>query len=93
MRTRKLTVTEAIEAAMLIDIMMSAFEETAPETVAAIGGRDALARRSRMCCFGPVPQLTEAEWCAMSEEYEDNREHGRTGNRGEAPTRRAVARA
>lgn len=81
-----LTVAEAIHAARMIDETLSAFERTAPRAVAAMGGRDQLTRRLSMpsLALAPVPALTEQEFEAMCEEYEDNRQHGRTMNRGEA---------
>lgn len=82
-KSEGLSVEEALRLAELTDDTLAAFEATAPETVRALGGRDALARRSEMCCIGPVPRLTVDEWAAMSEEYEENREHGASLNRGE----------
>ena len=72
----KLTVAEALAKAEQIDVMLGAIQATAPDAVAAMGGRDALARRSEMTCIGPVPRLDAAEWERMSLEYEDRREHG-----------------
>jgi hypothetical protein len=72
----KLTVAEALAKAEQIDVMLGAIQATAPDAVAAMGGRDALARRSEMTCVGPVPRLDAAEWERMSLEYEDRREHG-----------------
>lgn len=87
MPQRELTVAEAIEAARLIDLTLAAFEDTAPKAVAAMGGRAQLARRSHMTPFGPVPALTVEEWCAMSDEYEERRNHGDLADlhRGLAP--------
>jgi hypothetical protein len=75
-RAKKLTVAEAIATAAMIELNLSAFEETAPQTVAAMGGREALARISQMCCFGPVPKLDVETWQRMSDEYEERRNHG-----------------
>ncbi|MCA0196496.1 MAG: hypothetical protein LCH59_00055 [Proteobacteria bacterium] len=77
----KLTVAEALHKAEQIDAMLGAIQGTAPEAVEAMGGRDALARRSEMTCIGPVPRLGADEWERMSQEYEGRREHGSV-NRG-----------
>lgn len=79
--SEKLTVAEALMRAEQIDVMLGAIEGTAPEAVAAMGGRDAVARRSEMTCLGPVPRLEQDEWERMSLEYEGTREHGSV-NRG-----------
>ena len=75
----KLSVAEALAKAEQIEVMLGAIEGTAPEAVAAMGGRDAL--RSEMTCIGPVPRLDADEWERMSQEYEGRREHGSV-NRG-----------
>lgn len=85
MKPRALTVDEALRLAEMTEANLDAFEQTAPRTVAALGGRDALARISEVCCLGPMPRLDIQTWQRMCDEYEDSREHGRTGNRGEAP--------
>ena len=77
----KLTVAEALHKAEEIDAMLGAIQGTAPDAVEAMGGRDALARRSEMTCIGPVPRLDADEWERMSQEYEGRREHGSV-NRG-----------
>lgn len=77
----KLTVAEALHKAEQIDAMLGAIQGTAPEAVEAMGGCDALARRSEMTCLGPVPRLDADEWERMSLEYEARREHGSV-NRG-----------
>lgn len=79
--SEKLTVAEVVQRAAQIDAMLDAIHGTAPDAVQAMGGRDALARRSDMTCLGPVPRLDAAEWERMSLEYEDRREHGSV-NRG-----------
>ncbi len=79
--SEKLTVAEALAKAEQIDVMLGAIQATAPDAVAAMGGRDALARRSEMTCLGPVPRLDASEWERMSLEYEARREHGSV-NRG-----------
>lgn len=71
----RMTVAEALARAEQIDVMLDAIEETAPDSVEAMGGRDALARRSAMTCIGPVPRLGVEEWQRVSTEYEDRREH------------------
>jgi len=76
-----LTVAEALHKAEQIDAMLDAIGGTAPDAVAAMGGRDALARRSEMTCIGPVPRLDQDEWERMSLEYEGRRENGSV-NRG-----------
>ena len=81
MTSETLTVEEALLRAEQIDRNLDAFDETAPKAVAAMGGRDALARRSEMTCLGPVPRLDADEWERMSQEYEGRREHGSV-NRG-----------
>ena len=88
----KLSVAEALQAAALIDLSLAAFEETAPRAVAALGGREFLSRRSQMTCFGPVPRLTEEEWCSMSEEYEERRTHGDLAESHRALAPRGTAR-
>jgi hypothetical protein len=79
--SENLSVAEALAKAEQIDAMLGAIHDTAPEAVAAMGGRDALSRRSEMTCLGPVPRLDQDEWERMSLEYEDRREHGSV-NRG-----------
>lgn len=82
MRNEKLTVEEALALSQMIDSNMEAFEQTAPQTVAALGGRDGLARMCESTCVGPMPRLDQDAWAAMSDEYEGNRQHGST-NRGQ----------
>ena len=77
----KLTVAEVVQRASQIDAMLDAIDGTAPDAVQAMGGRDAMARRSEMTCIGPVPRLDADEWERMSLEYEARREHGSV-NRG-----------
>lgn len=74
-KTEKMTVAEALAKAELIEATLDAFEQTAPETVAAMGGRDALAKCSDMTCLGPMPRLDADTWQRMSLEYEERREH------------------
>lgn len=76
--TEKLTVEEALAKAELIDRSIEAIYETAPQTLAAIGGRDALAKLCQMTVIGPVPRLTSETWERMSGEYEGRRGHGST---------------
>jgi hypothetical protein len=82
MGTEKMTVAEALQRARQIDLSMEAFEQTAPRTVAALGGRDALSRLCEMSCVGPVMRLDVPTWERMSAEYEEERQHGRSYNRG-----------
>ena len=79
--SEKLTVAEALERAEQIDRNLDAFDETAPKAVAAMGGRDALARSCEMTCIGPIPRIDADTWQAMSNEYAGNREHASL-NRG-----------
>lgn len=81
MTNEKLTVAEALAKAELIEVTLDAFERTAPNAVALMGGRDALAKCSDMTCLGPMPRLGAETWEAMSLEYEDRREHA-SFNRG-----------
>lgn len=76
-----LSVAEALHKAEQIDAMLDAINGTAPDAIQAMGGRDALARRSEMTCIGPVPRLDAETWERMSQEHEDRREHGSV-NRG-----------
>lgn len=76
MANEKLTVAEALHRAEMIDRTLDAWEVTAPQGVAALGGRDALSLRCEMTCIGPVPQLSRAEWERLSNEYEDRRRYG-----------------
>lgn len=82
MKAEKLTVAEALQRAEQIELNMVAFEQTAPRTVATMGGRDVLSRTSEMTCIGPVPRLDAGAWERMAAEYEENRQHGRSGNYG-----------
>lgn len=80
--SENLSVAEVVQRAAQIDAMLGAIQGTAPDAVEAMGGRDALARRSEMTCIGPVPRLDQGEWQALSDEYEGRREHGSV-NRGD----------
>ncbi|MNK11586.1 hypothetical protein D3C87_296280 [compost metagenome] len=80
--TENLTVAEVVQRAAQIDAMLDAINDTSPDVVQVMGGRDALARRSEMTCIGPVPRLDADEWERMSQEYEGRREHGSV-NRGD----------
>jgi hypothetical protein len=82
MTSETLTVEEALLRAEQIDRNLDAFDETAPKAVAAMGGRDALARSCEMTCIGPIPRIDAEAWQAMSDEYEGGREHGAV-NRGQ----------
>lgn len=79
--SENLSVAEALHQVAQIDGMLDAIQGTAPETVASLGGRDALARKSEMTCIGPMPRLDVETWERMSQEYEDNRANGSV-NRG-----------
>lgn len=82
--SENLSVAEALRKAEQIDVMLGAIQGTAPDAIEAMGGRDALARKSEMTCIGPVPRLDADEWERMSLEYEGRREHGSV-NRGDKP--------
>lgn len=79
--SENLSVAEVVRRAAQIDAMLDAINDTAPDAVQAMGGRDALARSSEMTCIGPVPRLDVETWERMSQEYEGRREHGSV-NRG-----------
>lgn len=81
MTSEKLTVAEALQQAEMIDRNLDAFDKTAPQTIAAMGGRDALAQNCQMTCVGPIPRIDADAWQAMSNEYEAGRQHGSV-NRG-----------
>ncbi len=81
MTNEKLSVAEALQRAEQIDRNLASFEQTAPKTVAAMGGRDALSRSCEMTCIGPIPRIDADAWQAMSNEYEAGRQHGSV-NRG-----------
>lgn len=74
--SNNLSVADALRQVVQIEGMLDAIQETAPDTVAQMGGRDALIRKSEMTCIGPVPRLDTSEWERMSQEYEGHREHG-----------------
>lgn len=71
-----LTVAEALRHAFMIDANLDALASTAPKSVAAMGGRDALAERCEMTCIGPVLRIDADTWERMSMEYEDRRLDG-----------------
>ncbi|MCS0582126.1 hypothetical protein NX784_11035 [Massilia pinisoli] len=77
-----MTIAQALQRARQIELNMKAFEQTAPKTVAALGGSDALAHASEMTCIGPIPRLDVSTWARLSAEYEDMRKYGGTGNHG-----------
>ncbi len=82
MTSEKLTVAEALARAEMIDRSLDAWQGTAPQGIAEMGGRDALADRCEMTCVGPIPRIDADAWQAMSDEYEGRREHGAV-NRGQ----------
>lgn len=71
--SKGLTVQEALHQANLIEGALASFEQTAPQTVAALGGRDGLLARSQMTCVGPIPRLDQDTWEKASLEYEQRR--------------------
>lgn len=77
---KKLSVAEALAHAERIETTLSAFEQTAPEAVRILGGRDALAACSEMTCIGPMPRLDIATWASMSREFQERREWEARGN-------------
>ncbi|HCL3266143.1 hypothetical protein DT383_06585 [Pseudomonas aeruginosa] len=77
-----LTVEEVLRHAEMLDRNLDAFDRTAPETVAALGGRDGLARMCEPTCVGPIPRIDADTWAAMSDEYEAGRANGSV-NRGD----------
>ena len=81
MTNEKLSVAEALQRAEQIDLNLDAFDKTAPQAVAAMGGRAALSRSCEMTCIGPIPRIDADAWQAMSNEYEAGRQHGSV-NRG-----------
>ena len=82
MTNETMTVAEALQRAEQIDRNLEAFDKTAPKTVAAMGGRDALAQCCEMTVIGPIPRIDADAWERLSDEYEEHREHGST-NRGQ----------
>lgn len=74
MGSKVLSMAEALEHAELIEGTLDRFEETAPEAVRALGGRDALAACSEMTCIGPVPRLDQDTWAAMAGEYQERKD-------------------
>lgn len=71
---KKLSMAEALAHAEMIESTLTAFEQTAPHAVEAIGGRDALAACSEMTCVGPMPRLDAATWEGISREYQEQRD-------------------
>jgi hypothetical protein len=63
-----LTVDGALATLALMEAVMAAFAETAPQAVAKMGGVEGLIARSRMTVFGPIPRFTVEEWSAMAKE-------------------------
>lgn len=70
MANKNLTVNEILQQAEMLDRNLDAFEQTAPKTVAALGGRDGLSKQCQLTCIGALPRLTQDAWAAMSAEYE-----------------------
>lgn len=84
MATDKLTVAQALAQAHLIEASLTAWEETAPRLVDAMGGRDALARVCEMTCLGPVPRFDVPTWQDAALEYAERRSYEQ-GNPYAAP--------
>ncbi|MDX1297204.1 MAG: hypothetical protein R3260_03040 [Pseudomonas sp.] len=76
-----LTVEEVLHHARMLDLNLDALEQSAPDTVTALGGRDGLAKLCESTCIGPIPRVDAKTWARMSLEYEERREHGSI-NRG-----------
>lgn len=74
MATDALTVAKVLHQAGLIDRTLDALAKTAPEAIAAMGGREALARTCEMTCIGPIPRINAVAWETMSREYQDKRD-------------------
>jgi hypothetical protein len=83
-KPEKLTVAEALAQAEMIDATLAAWGETAPEFVASLGGRDALARECEMTCIGPVPRLDAETWQGACVEWWNGR-LAASGDRYAAP--------
>lgn len=64
----QLTVEGALATLSCIEAVMAAFADTAPRSVAEMGGVEGLIARSRMTAVGPIPRLTVDEWSAMTKE-------------------------
>lgn len=73
MTSKGLSVQEALHQANLIEGALASFEQTAPQAVAALGGRDGLLAACQMTCVGPVPRLDQDTWETASLEYEQRR--------------------
>lgn len=76
-----LTVEEVLHHARMLDLNLDALERSAPDTVVALGGRDGLSKLCESTCIGPIPRIDAETWQAMSNEYEERREHSSI-NRG-----------
>jgi hypothetical protein len=74
MARAELSVADALAQAHLIDATLGAWEQTAPQVVASLGGRDALARRCEMTCIGPVPRLDVETWKRATLEWWERRQ-------------------
>ena len=81
---KKLSVSEALEHAELIENTLSAFEQTSPEAVKALGGRDALAACAEITCVGPMPRLDQATWAGISKEFQERRDWEARAKNGSA---------
>ena len=76
-----LTVEEVLHHAQMLDLNLDALEQSAPNTMAALGGRDGISKLCESTCIGPVPRLNAEAWERMSREYEERRDNGSI-NRG-----------
>lgn len=74
-KSEGMSAAEALGRVAAIENTLDAWEQTAPDAILALGGRDALARASDMTCIGPVPRLDAKTWERASREYEDRRAH------------------
>jgi hypothetical protein len=66
---RGLTAFDALARLSSIEIALDSLCETAPQAVAAMGGRDALLGLCQLTCVGPVPRLSEPAWERMAAEH------------------------
>jgi len=73
MKPNTLNVADVLILADMIERSLSAMYNTAPVTLAALGGREALARICEMTCIGPIARLDNETWARLSNEYEDCR--------------------
>lgn len=71
------SVGDALRMLKMIDVGLDNVCATAPKTVAAIGGRDAIKRACEMTCVGPVPRIEPELWSAMAAEHVERQKDAR----------------